>query len=112
MKRVLLSLLCGIAFVVGYLAFVPFLWGFLDLRNETVALLYRPLDLPHVIYEMIFGSSNDDRTVVRLLVETANVLIYSIPFYFIFTLYAKFKRKSEIKGTATPPEPPIFNKPN
>lgn len=112
MKRVLLSLLRGIAVVIGYLALVPFLHGFLNLRDETVALLYEPLNFPYVIYEMIFGSSNDDRTIVMLLVETANVLMYSIPFYLIFTLYAKFKRKSEIKGTATPPEPPIFNKPN
>lgn len=109
MKRVLISLLCGIVLVGGYLTLVPFLWGFLDLRIKTVNLMYIPLELPYAIYEKMFGKSNDDQTLLVILIETANVLIYSIPFYFLFTLYAKAKKKSEIKATDTPPEPPTFN---
>jgi hypothetical protein len=108
MKRALLSLLCGITFVVGYFIVVIILHQIFQVNLQTVALLLTPLNLPYDIYKKIFGLYYGNRTVLLIGNQVCNVLIYSAIFYFIFVQYAKFKKKNEIKGIGVPPPPPNF----
>jgi hypothetical protein len=108
MKRALLSLLCGIAFVVGYFIVVITLHLVFQINLQTVALLLNPLNLPYGIYKKIFGLYEGNQTVLLIGNQVCNVLIYSAIFYFIFAQYANFKKKNEIKGVEVPPPPPNF----
>lgn len=111
MKRLLLSLVCGIVSVVGYVFLVAILLRVFKLSHETLLRLLIPLNIPRYIYENILGFHIGKPNSVNITIEiAAMVLTYSIPFYLAFTLYAKVMKKSKTKEIQLPPEPPIFEK--
>lgn len=108
MKRILISMLCGAAFFLGYYGFLILLYQVYPVSFETLATLLLPINLPYNIYKSIFGFYYGDPTVVKVFNFVGAVLLYSIPFYLALTLYAKIK-KSNVQATENPPEPPIFD---
>lgn len=107
MKRILISILCGVALVFGYYIFLGFLYQIYPVSFETLATLLLPLNLPYDIYKSIFGFYYGSPMVVKVLNFAAAILLYSIPFYLVLTFFAKMK-KSKIQPTEKPPEPPVF----
>ncbi len=107
MKRILISILCGAALVFGYYAFLILLYQVYPVSFETLATLLLPINLPYNIYKSIFGFYYGNPTVVKVFNFVAAILLYSVPFYLILTLYARVK-KSKVQGTENPPEPLIF----
>jgi hypothetical protein len=109
MKRFFLSILCAAALMFGYFIFVVLLGTLLHPVNiDTVRTLLQPLDFPYTIYKSIFGLYYGSATLVKVLNYSVALLLYSIPFYVIFTLFAKRKEQIKIQGTESPPEPPKF----
>ena len=107
MKRILISILCGAALVFGYYVFLALLYQIYPISFDTLATLLLPLNVPYNIYKSIFGFYYGSPTVVIVLNFVVAVLLYSIPFYLVLTLFAKMK-KSKVQGTENPPEPPVF----
>ena len=114
MKRVLLSIGIGFVLVVGYgvLAFVLYTRGFVPLGRNTLS---GPLMLPLILSRLVF-----DWTAIRnfqlshpvaasLFSVFVNVIIYSIPVYFILGLIKRIKRKPSPVATDPPPPPPEFD---
>ena len=107
MKRILISILCSAALVFGYYAFLILLYQIYPVSFDTLAKLLLPINLPYNIYKSIFGLYYGNPSVVKIFNFVAAVLLYSIPFYLVLTLYAR-TRKSKVQGTENPPEPPVF----
>lgn len=109
MKRVLNSILCAAGFIIGYFIFIVILNKLHPLSIHTLLTLLEPLDIPYRTYESFYGLHSDNKGLLHILNFTADILIYSIPFYLILTLFNKLKPKSNVQEIQNPPEPPIFD---
>lgn len=109
MKRILLSLLCGIIFLVGYLFVIYLLDDFFEVENETIVFLIQPLNFPYEIYKKLFGIYYGRRVVVSTVSLISIVLMLSGLSYLILALYARLTKKSEIISSEIPSEPPKFD---
>lgn len=107
MKRIIISILCSAALVFGYYFFLGLLYQIYRVSFGTLAVLLLPLNVPYNIYKSIFGLYYGNPMVVKVLSFAVDILLYSIPFYLVLTLFAKLK-KSKVQATEKPPEPPVF----
>ncbi len=107
MKRVLLSIAMAVVFVVIYLIVLLVLFIF---NNQTgvgnTAFLY-PVTLPNSIYNYFFRQNISDPAMPKWIFLISNVVLYSIPFYLLLTLFSK-RRKNKLPSTEPPP-PPTFD---
>jgi hypothetical protein len=115
MKRILFAVAAGIVFVTGYL-FAIALIVVLSGNYGLIRSLGIPLSLPKTVYFYFFpptGVVFANRVTVEGIILTImayviNVLLYSIPFYLLFTIIARRRRK--VPATQPPPPlPPSFD---
>lgn len=114
MKRILLSLLCGTGFIITYFLMLYVLIEVFDISEKTIAWTAIPFGLPKVIYIDILqqkpiSSDEEGKIVIGILLYILfNGILYSIPFYLLFTLFAKLNKKHQVKGIEEPLAPPTF----
>lgn len=108
MKRIIISILCSAALVFGYYYSLAILYQMYQISFDTLMRLLLPINLPYNIYKSIFGFYYGDRNLVKVLNFGGAILIYSIPFYLLLTVFDKRRRKSDFQEIKNPPEPPIF----
>jgi hypothetical protein len=107
MKRTFYSIICGTILVVGYFSFLAILYQIRPISFDTLSMLLKPINLPYDIYKSIFGFYVGNPMFVKVLNIISAILLFSIPFYLVFTVIEKFK-KSNVNGIEQPPEPPVF----
>jgi len=107
MKRVLLSIAISFVFVVFYLLvlFVLFVYNNKNGVGST-AILY-PITLPNAVYGYFFPRNFSSAGMPKWLFFISNVLIYSIPFYLLLTLFSKLRKNKS--PSPEPPPPPAFD---
>jgi hypothetical protein len=114
MKRVLLSILTGFALVSVYLGFVALIYVYSDDREIFFeSYIAAPLRLPPTVFYYFSPPPAEDYTpemttgtaLIGFLFCLANILLYSIPVYFLLTLVSGF-RKPKPPPEHTPPPPP------
>src|SRR5215212_4239143 len=110
MKRILLALAAALVLVTVYtitLALVVALSG----KYWIISYLGVPVSLPKTVYFYIFPPTADDfssrvtekKILLTMVAYLINILLYSIPFYILFTIIARRRRKFP----TTQPEPPL-----
>ena len=109
MKRLLFSVLCSGGLIFSYFLLLAVLYQIFQLSFQTLATLLIPLNFPYEIYKNLFGMYYGNRNNVKILNYAALILIYAIPFYLIFALYARIKNKSQKQTADSPPKPPAFS---
>jgi hypothetical protein len=125
MKRILLSVLISFVLLIGYLVVsVVVVLGFSNdsnsLSSSAIAKVDVPLRLPKYLYYHFFPPSAEDfstdpsrldpkRAVVAVGFFVTNILLYSIPVYFLIGMIErKWKGRIDLTRKTEPPDPPIF----
>lgn len=116
MKRLLFSLFCGFVLVLGYLGLVNIIYAAFRLcgyviSDQILKTMLFNLYIPEYIYQSILGFRSGKSTWLKIIIEIlAVIVIHSIPFYLIFTLYSKIKKTPQKnEGIRMPPPPPQFD---
>ncbi len=112
MKLILLSTLIAFFIICVYLAVASVFVIATDYKLIPGSYIDFPLRLPKIIFyyfsppnEQDFASEFSIRKVIVLLVTLlGNLLIYSVPFYLILSLF----RKNKASINEEPPPPPKF----
>lgn len=114
MKRILLSIAIAFAFVIFYLTIVTIIRTFVNHNNPLIFYLNLPVRFPQAVYFYFSPASIDTRgeltkwkVILAALFFIVDVLVYSIPAYFILRFISRFK-KYEPLPTVEPPPPPKF----
>jgi len=115
MKRILLALAAGLLVVVGYTLTVALI-VVLTRKFWLIWYLGMPMSLPKTVFFHFFPPTADDfsyrltekRIVFTIVAYGINVLLYSIPFYILFTIIARLRRRMPVTQPA-PPMPPSFD---
>lgn len=116
MKRILLAFAISFILVFAYLLVVSVIFVLAGRDTQIVPYLDVPLRLTKIIYYYFFPPTADDyqltvtwrKAGLSLLFFITNILIYSIPIYFLLRLIGKRKRKP-VPQIDTPPAPPRFD---
>lgn len=116
MKRILLSILIAFVLVVIYLTITSIIFLTSNYNLSVLAYIDFPMRLPKLIYFSLFPPTKQDysmefsqRTaILGIFFFVANVLLYSIPVYFILLIIGKF-RKAKPEQTMSPPPPPFVS---
>jgi hypothetical protein len=95
--------------VFGYPLLLGILYQIFHPRFETLETLLIPINFPYMVYVKIFGYYQGDRLVLKAVTMTADVLIYSVLFYPILTVFSMLRAKHKIEASGTPPPPPVFD---
>lgn len=107
-KRVLVSILCGIVLFFSYYFFILIFLGIYKPEIETLLLILKPISFPVEIYGSILGKYPESGNVVAVMNIGGSILTFSIPFYLALSFFAKLKKKSKVEKEENPPEPPVF----
>jgi hypothetical protein len=110
MKRLALSLVGGFAIPFSYYAAITILILLTDNTDLGVRLSY-PVSWPilvlyHLLPSTSFPLRPGDKTSLFLIIIICNVLVYSIPTYFL--LWGVSLRWRRVKRVDLPPDPPGF----
>jgi hypothetical protein len=113
-KRFLLSVLIALVLVGTYLVVTSIIFIASEKNMSLLAYMDFPMRLPKLVYFSLFPPTKEDysmelsakRAFLALAFFAANVLLYSIPTYFILFIVGKF-RKPKPEPTSPPP-PPSF----
>lgn len=110
MKRVLLSILISLIFIVGYIGLCMILlkYNVIDQTNVFNDLLKLPLILIEYFYPLYKHSISTEEMITNIYLFGAisfllNMLIYSIPAYLILTLLKKTMKNSKFVSDEPPP---------
>lgn len=115
MKRILLALLISFFFVAAYLTVLAVMFVMNNYDVRTINYFHSPLRLPQATYFYFFPPTLQDyqpdastrKMILGASFFAINILLYSIPVYFIMFLISKF-RKPKPMPTDEPPPPPSF----
>jgi len=107
MKNILIALACGAVLVFGYYFLLIILYQIYPINFDNLTILLLPLNLPYNIYKSIFGLYYGNPLVVKILNFAVAIILYSIPFYLVFTYFTK-KKNAKSQRLEMPPNPPIF----
>ena len=116
MKRILFAFFAGIVFVTGYL-FAIALIVVLSGNYGLIRYLGIPLSLPKTVYFYFFPPTTGvfvtgitvQGIILTVMAYVINALLYSIPFYILFTILARRRRRKIPATQPTPPLPPSFD---
>jgi len=111
-KLILISLLLSIACIVILVSVSYFLSSWKIIGPETPYLLALPIRFPALIYMNVlgFGVPTNKLTGFLLIIFFIifDIVFYTLIFFGILSVIARFCRKKRPEGIDVPPEPPVF----
>lgn len=112
MKRILISFILSISFVVLVISFSTVLVEFNVIDLETSYILAMPVRFPAVIYLDLLGFDyHENESLETALIITFilfDLFLYTLIFYGAFSLFAKPKKNKNLEAIDIPPDPPVF----
>jgi hypothetical protein len=110
MKRVLLSILIGLVLVSFYLGVVTVVYVYSSNPAAVLPYVQLPVRLPQIVFYYFFPPAAEDyaqvmttkNVLMGLSFFLVNVLLYSIPVYFLLSLAAGFGKPKSPPHDAPP----------
>jgi hypothetical protein len=115
MKRILLSIGLAFSFLIIYLVITSIIVVFTKFNLSLIYYIQIPVKIPQLVFYYFYPPIAEDyqigitprKAALLVLSVVFNVLLYSIPVYFLLGLAAKF-RKPKSLPLIQPPPPPSF----
>jgi hypothetical protein len=116
MKRLLLAIAIGFLLVTAYMIVSSVVFVLGGQNISLVPYLDLPVRLPKIVFyyfsppmaEDFSPAFNGRKVFLGLFAYVANILLYSIPAYFLLTVFLRRRKKVELTQAVEPPPPPSF----